>query len=148
MARKKIAESRSLPTMTSIETRSSSVGDVKSPVIGSTAVVVKKPNHGLVKGFGKSVAKIIDTGIAGMEQITDLGLLLGNIGTHKIRAKLDGQNGNHEIFNLLVKYVSMYIIEFNLHIQTINEIFHVCQTLNILELTKYLAYCSPHERSK
>jgi hypothetical protein len=58
--------------------------------------------------FGGSVFNMIDTGIAGMEQVTDLGLLLGNIGTHKIRAGLNGNNGNQEIFKLLVKYIGTY----------------------------------------
>lgn len=59
-------------------------------------------------GLGGSVFDMIDTGIAGVEQATDLGLLLGNIGTQKIRSELDGKSGNQEIFKLLVKYVGTY----------------------------------------
>jgi len=67
------------------------------------AVAVKKPT-----GFVKRVAKMLDTGIAGIEEVTDLGLLLGNIGTHKLMAKLNGKSGNEEIFKILIKYVGTY----------------------------------------
>lgn len=63
---------------------------------------------GMVSKLGNAVASILHTGIAGAEQITDLGFLMGNIGTHKIRAGLEGQDGNREIFNLLVKYAGTY----------------------------------------
>lgn len=54
--------------------------------------------------WGNTMATIVNTGISGVEQMTDFGLLIGNIGTHKIRAGLDGKDGNQEIFNLLIKY--------------------------------------------
>jgi len=67
---------------------------------------VKKPT-----GFVKRVTKMLDTGIAGIEHVTDLGLLLGNIGTHKIMANLDGKSGNQEIFKMLIKYVGKYLCD-------------------------------------
>lgn len=67
-----------------------------------------KPRPGIVGRLGNAAASILHTGIAGAEQITDLGFLVGNIGTHKIRAELEGQDGNKEIFNLLVKYAGTY----------------------------------------
>lgn len=63
-------------------------------------------------GLGNTVIDLLDTGIGGIEQMTDLGLLLGNIGTHKIRAKLDGQSGNKEILKLLIKYVGEHAVVF------------------------------------
>lgn len=67
-----------------------------------------QPRPGIVGRLGNTVTSILHTGIAGAEQITDLGFLMGNIGTHKIRAGLEGQDGNKEIFKLLVKYAGTY----------------------------------------
>lgn len=67
--------------------------------------VGRRRKLGFIRKVGDSIVSTIDTGIAGMEQVTDLSLLLGNIGTHKIRASLDGKSGNQEIYKLLVRYV-------------------------------------------
>lgn len=67
----------------------------------SSAVVDETP-----KGLVNSVTSIIDTGIVGMQEATDIGLLLGNMGTHKFRAILDGKNGNQEVYKLLIKFIS------------------------------------------
>lgn len=76
---------------------------------GASTPVKPRPKSKFPADLGDSMFKMIDTGLAGMEQVTDLGLLLGNIGTHKIRAGLDGKSGNQEIFNLLIKYVGTYL---------------------------------------
>lgn len=77
----------------------------KSPSdAGDPSAAVDRPDRNLVGSWGDTMANIVNTGIAGMEQMTDFGLLIGNIGTHKIRAGLDGKDGNQEIYNLLVKY--------------------------------------------
>ncbi|VVC29751.1 Hypothetical protein CINCED_3A018298 [Cinara cedri] len=60
-------------------------------------------------GIVGSVANFIDTGVAGMEQATDLGLVMANIGTSKIRSELDGTDGNKEVLKILVKYVASRI---------------------------------------
>ncbi|XP_022171259.1 uncharacterized protein LOC111034376 isoform X2 [Myzus persicae] len=98
VARKQIGGSRAGGS-SSASAGKSDEGSDRTPV-KRQADAVKKPT-----GFVKRVAKMLDTGIAGIEQVTDLGLLLGNIGTHKIMAKLDGKSGNQEIFKMLVKYV-------------------------------------------
>lgn len=69
----------------------------------------KPSNPGLVQTVAKSVVNMVGTGISGMKEVTDLGLLLGNIGTQKIRSKLNGDTGNQEIFQMLIKYVGTYI---------------------------------------
>lgn len=107
---------RSIPVAPSSEERSdenrsgsSSSGAKDRPTATKKpTAVVNQPKRGLIKGIGHSVASILHTGIAGMEQATDLGFLMGNIGTHKIRASLDGKSGNQEIFKLLVKYAGTY----------------------------------------
>lgn len=68
------------------------------------SAAAQPPDRNLVGRLGDTVANIVNTGISGVEQMTDFGLLIGNIGTHKIRAGLEGKDGNQEIYNLLVKY--------------------------------------------
>lgn len=102
VARKQIGVKRSRGFSSASAGKSDEVGD--GTPVKRQAVAEKKPT-----GFVKRVAKMLDTGIAGMEQVTDLGLLLGNIGTHKILSKLDGKSGNQEIFKILIKYVGTYL---------------------------------------
>jgi len=64
---------------------------------------VRKPT-----GFVKSVAQMLNTGLTGIEHVTDLGLLLGNMGTHKLMATLDGKSGNQEMYNLIIKFIGTY----------------------------------------
>lgn len=78
------------------------VGDRK-PVKRQVEAEVKKPT-----GFVKSVAKMLDSGLTGIEHVTDLGLLLGNMGTSKLMATLDGKTGNQDIYNLIIKFVGTY----------------------------------------
>lgn len=68
-------------------------------------VAADESDPGYARRLGRSVVNMIGTGLTGMEEITDLSVLLGNIGTEKIRSKLNGENGNREIFKMLVKYV-------------------------------------------
>lgn len=102
VARKQIGVKRSRGFSSTSAGKSDEVGD--GTPVKRQAVAEKKPT-----GFVKRVAKMLDTGIAGMEEVTDLGLLLGNIGTHKILSKLDGKSGNQEIFKILIKYVGTYL---------------------------------------
>lgn len=81
---------------------SGDVGDRK-PVKRQAEAEVKKPT-----GFVKSVAKMLNTGLTGIGHVTDLGLLLGNMGTHKLMATLDGKSGNQDIYNLIIKFVGTY----------------------------------------
>lgn len=90
---------------------SSAAKDESSPAAGakrSKRHIAGSQELGLVHGLGKSVSNIIGTGIAGVQEATDLGMLLGNMGTYKIRAALQGKDGNQEVLKLLVQYVGKY----------------------------------------
>jgi len=63
------------------------------------------PDTSIIRSVSKSLVNAVDTGIAGVKQATDLGVLLGNIGRLKLMSGLNGKNGNREIVELLVKYV-------------------------------------------
>lgn len=92
-----------------VQTGMDTFGDVSSRIYKvarkTTARKIDNSDVGYVRSLGRSVVNMIGTGIMGMEKITDVGLLLGNIGTEKIRSELDGKTGNHEIFKMLIKYV-------------------------------------------
>jgi len=103
VARKQIGGQRTGGSSSASASKSAEGGGNTRTPAKQQAVTVKKPT-----GFIKRVAKMLDTGIAGIEQVTDLGLLLGNMGTHKILAQLNGESGNQEIFKMLVKYVGTY----------------------------------------
>ncbi|XP_060856976.1 uncharacterized protein LOC132934666 [Metopolophium dirhodum] len=100
VARKQIGVKRASGSSSTSAGKSDESGDGDRTPAKRQAVAEKKPT-----GFVKRVAKMLDTGIAGIEQVTDLGVLLGNIGTHKILSKLDGKSGNQEIFKMLIKFV-------------------------------------------
>ncbi|XP_025191062.1 uncharacterized protein LOC112591454 [Melanaphis sacchari] len=102
VARKKISGSSTGSSSLSSSKSDENGGNVggRQPVKRHVKAAPKKPT-----GFVRSVARMLDTGITGVERVTDLGLLLGNLGTHKIMAQLDGKSGNQEIFNLIIKYV-------------------------------------------
>jgi len=104
VARKQIGVKRYRGSSSASASKSDEVGDGNGTPVKRQAVAEKKPTS-----FVKRVANMLDTGIAGIEQVTDLGLLLGNIGTHKILSELDGKSGNQEIFKILIKYVGTYL---------------------------------------
>jgi len=104
VARKQIGVKRESVSSSASAGKSDESGGGHRTPAKRQAVMEKKPT-----GFVKRVAKMLDTGIAGIEQVTDLGMLLGNIGTHKILSKLDGKSGNQEIFKMLIKYVGTYL---------------------------------------
>lgn len=108
VARKQIGGSSSSSGGSSSQqssSKSNESGDVgnRKPVKRQAETEVKKPT-----GFVKSVAKMLNTGLTGIEHVTDLGLLLGNVGTHKLMATLNGKSGNQEIYNLIIKFVGTY----------------------------------------
>lgn len=108
VARKQIGAQRTGGSSSASASKSDEGGGTTRTPAKRQAVAVKKPT-----GFIKRVAKMLDTGIAGIEQVTDLGLLLGNMGTHKIMSNLNGESGNQEIYKMLIKYIGTYTYRYN-----------------------------------
>ncbi|KAE9544116.1 hypothetical protein AGLY_001805 [Aphis glycines] len=103
VARKRIGDNSSASGGSSSQqsfSKSNESGDVDDRKPVKRQAKVKKPT-----GFVKSVSKMLKTGLTGISHVTDLSLLLGNMGTHKLMATLDGKNGNQEMFNLIIKFI-------------------------------------------